>query len=103
MTDTGDSPTLPFPTDATGASTASTAAPAEAQAPVVDTAERRRHSARIGTIIWGFLVAAVAAVVALTTNLVQIEDPTAWLIGGLVVGGAALVVAGIAAAVRRAD
>jgi len=99
MDDTGDSPTLPFPT---GAPDASTTSPISTTS-VTDTAERRRNPARIGTIIWGFLVTAVAAMVALTTDLVQIEDPTAWLIGGLVVGGAALVVAGIAAALRRAD
>ena len=60
-----------------------------------------RRPARFGTIVWGFLVTAFAVVVALTTDLLQIEDPTAWLIGGLVVGGAALTAAGIAASLRR--
>ncbi|BDZ45409.1 hypothetical protein [Naasia aerilata] len=60
-----------------------------------------RRPARIGTMVWGFLVTAFAVVVALASDLVDIEDPTAWLIGGLVVGGAALIAAGVAASLRR--
>lgn len=71
--------------------------------PQTPTAPPRRQPARLGTIVWGFLVVAFAAVVALTTDLLTIADPTAWLIGGLVVGGAALVLAGIAASLRRAS
>jgi hypothetical protein len=84
---TPEAPALPQPQAATGSVRA----------------QLRRQPARLGTIVWGFLVVAFAAVVALTTDLLRIEDPTAWLIGGLVVGGAALVVAGIAASLRRAS
>lgn len=96
-------PTAPIPAAEPGApsphpggtETAATAARRE-ETPI-------RRPARLGTIVWGLLVTAFAVVAALTTDLVPIEDPTAWLIGGLVVGGAALLVAGIAASLRRAD
>lgn len=63
--------------------------------------ERTRHAARFGTILWGVVLLVFAAAM-LTTTLTDVRiDPLGWITGGLIAAGAVLVIAGIAAAVRR--
>ena len=54
------------------------------------------------TIFWGVLLLAFAAFMVVWTVLPATPDPTLWLLGGVIAIGLALVVAGIAAASRRA-
>ncbi|MDJ0350903.1 hypothetical protein [Cryobacterium sp. PH29-G1] len=63
----------------------------------------RRLRPRLGTILWGILLLAFAAYMVIVTLLPVPPDPTLWLLGGVIVVGLGLVVAGIAAAARRAD
>jgi len=57
--------------------------------------------ARFGTILWGVILLVFAGAM-LTSTLTDVRiDPLAWITGGLIATGAVLVVAGIAAAVRR--
>ncbi|HXH35311.1 MAG TPA: hypothetical protein VNJ54_13030 [Plantibacter sp.] len=59
------------------------------------------RAARFGTILWGVILLVFAGAM-LTTTLTQVRiDPLAWVTGGLIATGAVLVVAGVAAAVRR--
>lgn len=59
------------------------------------------RAARFGTILWGVILLVFAGAM-LTTTLTEVRiDPLAWVTGGLIATGAVLVVAGIAAAVRR--
>ena len=58
---------------------------------------------RFGTILWGILLLAFATYMVVFTLLPVPPDPTLWLLGGVIAVGLGLVVAGIAAAARRAD
>ena len=58
---------------------------------------------RFGTILWGILLLAFATYMVVFTLLPAPPDPTLWLLGGVIAVGLGLVVAGIAAAARRAD
>lgn len=58
---------------------------------------------RFGTILWGVLLLAFATYMVVFTLLPVPPDPTLWLLGGVIAVGLGLVVAGIAAAARRAD
>jgi hypothetical protein len=72
--------------------------PAAAAAPT----GRRAHPAQFGTIVWGFLLLALCAVVAITQFGPGLDaDRYLWAFVGVIVAGVALVAVGIAAAVRR--
>ena len=58
---------------------------------------------RFGTILWGILLLTLATYMVVLTLLPVPPDPTLWLLGGVIAVGLGLVVAGIAAAARRAD
>lgn len=67
------------------------------------TASVPRLRPRFGTILWGILLLAFATYMVVSTLLPVPPDPTLWLLGGVIAVGLGLVVAGIAAAARRAD
>ncbi|WP_104192456.1 hypothetical protein [Cryobacterium sp. Y82] len=67
------------------------------------TAATPRLRPRFGTILWGILLLAFATYMVVFTLLPAPPDPTLWLLGGVIAVGLGLVVAGIAAAARRAD
>ena len=75
------------------------AAPTAPLQPAV--AKRKRLPARFGTIFWGVLLLAFAGFMIVNSIVPVVQDPVTWLIGGLIAAGAVLVIAGIAAAVRR--
>ena len=91
-----DDPSRWFSSDAaatpTGASQATAPLPA---------AEPQRLPARFGTIFWGVLLLTFAGFMIVNSVVPVVQDPVTWLIGGLIAAGAVLVIAGIAAAVRR--
>lgn len=58
---------------------------------------------RFGTIFWGVILLVFAGFMVTNAIVPFALDPSTWIIGGLVAGGIVLVVAGIAAAVRRTD
>ncbi|GAB3118845.1 hypothetical protein [Glaciibacter psychrotolerans] len=103
-----DTPTTPLPneqptvplttlrTDADAAAAESHAPPAPA--PTADS----RHRPLFATIFWGVLLLAFAGFMVVRTVLPAAPDPTLWLLSTVIVIGLALVVAGIAAASRRA-
>lgn len=62
-----------------------------------------RRGPRFGTIFWGVVLLVFAAFMAVWTLQPTDLDPTLWLLGSVIVLGLLLVVAGIAAALRRAD
>jgi len=64
-------------------------------------AEPKRLPARFGTIFWGVLLLTFAGFMIVNSVVPVVQDPVTWLIGGLIAAGAVLVIAGIAAAVRR--
>jgi hypothetical protein len=79
---------------------ASPEAPPSAAAPAPT--GRRAHPAQFGTIVWGFLLLALCAVVAITQFGPGLDaDRYLWAFVGVIVAGVALVAVGIAAAVRR--
>lgn len=55
-----------------------------------------------GTIFWGIVLLTFAAFMVITTLFPVNLDPTLWLVGSVIVIGLLLLVAGIAAASRRA-
>ncbi|MFU8946614.1 hypothetical protein ACLRGF_07745 [Mycetocola zhadangensis] len=65
--------------------------------------EPERLRPRFGTIFWGVLLLVFAAFMVTNAIVPFVLDPSTWIIAGLVAGGVVLVIAGIAAAVRRAD
>ena len=67
------------------------------------TAEPERLRPRFGTIFWGVILLVFAAFMVTNALVPFILDPSTWIIAGLVAGGVVLVIAGIAAAVRRTD
>lgn len=91
---------------ATTASTAPTAsgsatgATAASGATAVGVARRSRPL--FGTIFWGVVLLTFASFMVITTLFPVSLDPTLWLVGSVIVIGLLLVVAGIAAASRRA-
>ncbi|WP_022884527.1 hypothetical protein [Glaciibacter superstes] len=62
----------------------------------------RRYRPLFGTILWGVILLAFAAFMAIWTIVPATLDPSLWLLGGVIAVGLVLVVAGIAAASRRA-
>ena len=63
--------------------------------------DRGGRAPRFGTILWGVLLLVFAAAM-LVTNLTEVRiDPLGWITGAIIATGAVLVIAGIAAAVRR--
>ncbi|SMQ67234.1 hypothetical protein SAMN06295909_1608 [Plantibacter sp. VKM Ac-1784] len=67
----------------------------------VGTTDRGGRAPRFGTILWGVLLLVFAGAM-LVTNLTEVRiDPLGWITGAIIATGAVLVVAGIAAAVRR--
>ncbi|TFD61681.1 hypothetical protein E3T39_06505 [Cryobacterium suzukii] len=71
--------------------------------PTTTAAAMPRLRPRFATILWGILLLAFAAYMVVFTLLPAPPDPTLWLLGGVIAVGLGLVVAGIAAAARRAD
>lgn len=65
--------------------------------PVVKTS----RPARFGTILWGAVLLIFAGAMLTGTITEMRIDPLVWITGGLIATGAVLVVAGIAAAIRR--
>jgi hypothetical protein len=65
--------------------------------------EPERLRPRFGTIFWGVILLVFAAFMVTNAIVPFVVDPSTWVIGALVAGGIVLVVAGIAAAVRRTD
>jgi len=57
---------------------------------------------RFAPIVWGAILLAFAAYVVVAAVLPTPPDPTFWLLGGIITVGLTLVVAGVAAAARRA-
>jgi hypothetical protein len=74
--------------------------PAPAASPV---AQPERLRPRFGTILWGVILLVFAGFMVTNAIVPFVLDPSTWIIAGLVAGGVVLVVAGIAAAIRRAD
>lgn len=63
--------------------------------------DRGGRAPRFGTILWGVLLLVFAGAM-LVTNLTEVRvDPLGWVTGAIIATGAVLVIAGIAAAVRR--
>jgi hypothetical protein len=63
--------------------------------------DRGGRPPRFGTILWGVLLLVFAGAM-LVTNLTEVRiDPLGWITGAIIATGAVLVIAGIAAAVRR--
>lgn len=62
----------------------------------------RRYRPLFGTILWGVILLAFAAFMVIWTIVPATLDPSLWLLGGVIAVGLVLVVAGIAAASRRA-
>ena len=87
--ETGPTPSFFSPNQAAPAGEATPSAP--------------RVRPRFGTILWGILLLAFATYMVVFTLLPVPPDPTLWLLGGVIAVGLGLVVAGIAAAARRAD
>lgn len=75
-------------------------ASATASEPLKPTVERGRP-ARFGTILWGVVLLIFAGAMLVGTVTEVRIDALGWITGGLIATGAILVIAGIAAAVRR--
>ena len=88
--------TVPFETEAMP----SDAMPSAATRTAASAAPRRRP--RFAPICWGIVLLSFAAYVVVARLLPTPPDPTFWLLGGIIAVGLTLVVAGIAAAARRA-
>lgn len=89
--------------DATRPTTAqtTTAQPADEPRTGVRPTDRGGRAPRFGTILWGVLLLVFAGAM-LVTNLTEVRiDPLGWITGAIIATGAVLVIAGIAAAVRR--
>lgn len=76
---------------------------APAATPSPPAADRKRLPARFGTIFWGVLLLVFAGFMVANAVVPFVQDPVTWLIAGLIAAGAVLVIAGIAAAVRRTE
>ncbi|WP_285039215.1 hypothetical protein [Plantibacter sp. lyk4-40-MEA-4] len=108
-----DAATEPTPpeTNQTKATESDAARPTTAQTTTAQTADEPRtgvrptdrggRAPRFGTILWGVLLLVFAGAM-LVTNLTEVRiDPLGWITGAIIATGAVLVIAGIAAAVRR--
>jgi len=100
---TATPPPGPTPPPAPSAPTAAAyAAPgATAQETWPATPARRRHPL-FGTIFWGTVLLAFSGFITYRTLVPGETDPALWLLGGVILMGLVLIVAGIAAAARRA-
>ncbi|TFD13339.1 hypothetical protein E3T35_04165 [Cryobacterium sp. TMT1-2-2] len=96
-----DNPTVPYPESSRAPRENDFFAP-NTDLPTAATATPRLRP-RFGTILWGILLLAFATYMVVFTLLPAPPDPTLWLLGGVIAVGLGLVVAGIAAAARRAD
>lgn len=96
-------PSAEAPPDATSSADRPTA-PESLAGSSTDTAASvgKRNRPLFGTIFWGAVLLAFAAFMVVWTLQPGSPDPTLWLLGGVIVVGLLLVVAGIAAASRRA-
>ncbi|MET4637443.1 hypothetical protein [Mycetocola sp. 2940] len=111
MTDTNDTtpvrPATPAPdadaTDVLFGDSGRTEPAASWPGPAGPLPQPERLRPRFGTILWGVIVLVFAGFMVTNAIVPFVVDPSAWIIAGLVAGGVVLVVAGIAAAVRRAD
>lgn len=65
--------------------------------------ESDRLRPRFGTIFWGVILLVFAAFMVTNAIVPFVLDPSTWIIIGLVAGGVVLVIAGIAAALRKTD
>jgi hypothetical protein len=104
MTDSNN--TRPFPPttgDADATDVLFGTQPTDSGTPPQPTADSERLRPRFGTIFWGVILLVFAAFMVTNAIVPFVLDPTTWVIAALVAGGVVLVVAGIAAAVRRAD
>lgn len=100
-----DTPTEAYPAERTAPTgSAEPATPFENVSGPIDppTTPTPRLRPRFGTIFWGILLLAVAAYVAVANLIPTPLDPTLWLLGGVIAIGLGLIVAGVAAAARRA-
>ena len=108
-----DAATEPTPpeTDQSAATESAATLPASAEPAPAQTAngprtdvgptDRGGRAPRFGTILWGVLLLVFAGAM-LVTNLTEVRiDPLGWITGAIIATGAVLVIAGIAAAVRR--
>ncbi len=64
--------------------------------------DTRRNRPLFGTIFWGVVLLTFAGLMVVQALFPVTLDPTLWLVGSVLVIGLLLVVAGIAAAARRA-
>ncbi|GAB3132615.1 PspC domain-containing protein [Marisediminicola antarctica] len=62
----------------------------------------RERGPLFGTVVWGLILLAVAAIFAVPILYGPIENPSLWILWGIAVLGFLLLAAGIVAAVRRA-
>ena len=62
----------------------------------------RERRPLFGTVVWGLILLAIAAMFAVPILYGPIENPSLWIIWGIAVLGFLLLAAGIVAAVRRA-
>lgn len=60
------------------------------------------HRPLFGTVVWGLILLAVAAVFAVPILYGPIENPSLWIVWGVAALGFLLLAAGVAAVVRRA-
>ena len=91
----------PFTTDSAGVT--ENFFPPNTETPAEPPVSAARLRPRFGTILWGVLLLTFAAYMVVFTLLPVPPDPTLWLLGGVIAVGLGLVVAGIAAAARRAE
>jgi hypothetical protein len=77
------------------------AAPSAPSEPYVPPLERTRLPARASTIVWGVLLLGFCAWTGVIALGGSIPNPITWLTTALIVGGIALVLAGIATAARK--
>lgn len=104
MTDNQD--TRPFPPttgDADATEILFGTQPTGSDTPFPSNEHSERLRPRFGTIFWGVILLVFAAFMVTNAIVPFVLDPTTWVIAALVAGGVVLVVAGVAAAVRRAD
>ena len=104
MTDNNETRPLPTGTDADATEVlfGGSQRP-DSTSPVEPAIAHDRLRPRFGTIFWGVILLVFAAFMVTNAIVPFVLDPTTWIIVGLVAGGVVLVVAGIAAALRRAD
>lgn len=108
MSSPADATTEPTPSETdqsaateSAATRPTTAQPADEPRTDVGPKDRGGRPPHFGTILWGVLLLVFAGAM-LVTNLTEVRiDPLGWITGAIIATGAVLVIAGIAAAVRR--